>query len=465
MQTIKLLFTSDEHGHIKKAPRLQNLIQKEKAENPNTLLVSSGDIFQGTPESDLLGGKPSLDVVKEAGYDLVELGNHDFDNGVDFVKDWLSKADYPVLAGNVVEESTGKRLPGAKPYQVFEMGGMKMGLIGVVTPETKTSARKEDVEGLKFLEPAPVVEQAKKELEEQGIDFIGVVSHLGLDGDEKLAKDVQGLDFILGGHTHQALQQPKKVGDTLVCQPGCFRDYLGSLEMNVDEKTGVIQSFDHELIPMQDGQDSPSRVADVVHQATQRLEEANSTVVTTTDISLLHSHQRESSLGFQTSEAMRKATGTRLALFNLKTQRADIPGGDVTAGQLYNALPFPNRVVKIKVTPEQLLKAIQLSEQRDDHTSLERHNVILNFSPPNLDTPESLSWPGEPGTIQDESIEIATTDFIAQGGLGYFKDAEVLETYGFMRDVLEDYLDDSVAAQNQQLRAPKFSAREVFASL
>jgi 5'-nucleotidase/UDP-sugar diphosphatase len=464
MQTIKLLFTSDEHGHIKKASRIQNLIKKEKTENPNTFLVSSGDIFQGTPESDLLGGKPSLDVVREAGYDLVELGNHDFDNGVGFVKNWLKSAEYPVLAGNVVEESTGKRLPGAKSYEVFDVGGMKMGLIGVVTPGTKTSARADDVEGLKFLEPAPVVRQAKKELEEQGVEFIGVVSHLGLGDDKKLAAEVDGLDFILGGHTHQVLETPEQVGDTLICQPGCFRDYLGSLEMKVDEKTGNVVSFEHHLIPTQEGQEEASTVADVVRAATEKLDSANSTVISKTDAPLVHHHSREHTLGYETAEAMRAVTDTPVALFNLKVQRADISEGAVTAGELYKALPFPNNVVKARVRRDDLEKAIILSEERDDYTSLSRHWMAIDFAPDKDGKLEvagiDLTLDPNPGS---EFVEVATTDYIAKGGLGYFQNAEIISEHGLMREVLEKHLDSK--ASDDKLKSPELSVKNVFASL
>ena len=464
MQTIKLLFTSDEHGHIRKAPKIQNLIQKEKAENPNTFLVSSGDVFQGTPESDLLGGKPSLDVVREAGYDLIELGNHDFDKGVDFVKSWLKSAEYPVLAGNVVEESTGKRLPGAKSYQEFDMGGMEMGLIGVVTPETKTSARAADVEGLKFLEPGPVVAQAKKELEEQGVEFIGVVSHLGLGDDKKLAEEVKGLDFILGGHTHQVLEKPEKVGDTLICQPGSFRDYLGSLEMQVDEKTGNVVSFDHRLIPTQEGSEDASTVSEIVQAATQKLDAANSTVVSQSEAPLVHHHYREHSLGYETAEAMRAVTDTPVALFNLKVQRADISSGDVTAGELYNALPFPNSVVKARVHRNDLKNALKLSEKRDDHTSLSRHWTMIEFS--NNDgkfelKDMSLTLDPDP---KSEFVEIATTDYIAKGGLGYFQDAEILSEHGLLREVLEQHL-DSKDSSDAKFKNPELSAKQIFANL
>lgn len=468
MRTLKLLFTSDEHGHIRKAPRVQNLINKAKAENPNTLLVSSGDIFQGTPESDLFNGKPSLDVIKEAGYDLIELGNHDFDNGVPFVKEWLKKADYPILAGNVIEESTGERLPGAEAYKVFEMGDVKLGLIGVVTPETKTASFKENVEGLEFLEPAPVVEQAKKELEAQGVNLIGVISHLGLGEDKKLAADVDGIDFILGGHSHLALEEPRIVGDTLICQPGSFRDHLGSLEISLDKERGTIVSFEHQLISVAEGEEEQTSVLDTVQKVTKKLDEANDTIVTQAKFDLRHDHRKENSLGYVASESMREATGAPIALLNLKSQRADISRGDVTAGDIYKAFPFPNKVVKARVRRSDLLKAIALSEERKDHRSLTRHHMKIEFESGSQGTPncriKDCILKDDPNP-ESEFVEIATNDYLAQGGLGYFKDAEVISEHGFQRDVLEDYLDKHIEPAHSDYQKAELSSKEIFKNL
>lgn len=462
MPKLTLLFTSDEHGHIGKAPRLQSLIKKEKQEDPNTLLLSSGDVFQGTAESDLQGGKPSLDVVDKAGYDLVELGNHDFDNGLPFVKDWLKQARYPVLAGNVKEESTGELLPGAKAYQVFELEGVKVGLIGVVAPETATISKAENVEGLQFEDPGPVVRQAKKELEEQGINVIGVVSHLGLPDDEKLAQEVDGLDFILGGHTHVALHQPKVVGDTLICQPGSFRDYLGRLEIEVDE-AGEVTSYEHELIPSGRGEDEGGAVSETVENALQRLSKATSKITTESQNHLFHDHYRDNTLGAEMSEAMRAVTGAPFSLYNRKCERADIEAGDVSAGELYSSLPFPNEVVKARVSREQLTEAMRLSEEYADHRSLLHPYLSLLFDP-SESGPKFSGIEIALGDDNAEFVELATTDFIASGGLGYFKDAEIISRHGFMRDVLEGGLDGKLPA-GSPLREESNSADAVFAEL
>ena len=469
MKAIKFLFTSDEHGHIRKAPKLQSLINKEKAENPNTMLISSGDVFQGTPESDLQGGRPSLDVVKNANYDLLELGNHDFDNGVPFVKQWLKEAKYPILAGNVIEESTGERLPGADAYKVVDMDGVKVGLIGVVAPETADIARPADIEGLKFTDPVPVVKKAKKELEAQGINLIGVVSHLGLPDDEKLAAEVDGLDFILGGHTHQVLNQPKNINDTLVCQPGSFRDYLGALELNVDEKTGNIVSFDHELIPVEQGTDLGGTVSQGVAAAVERVEKATSTVVTKAPSDFEHDHYRDNTLGQELSTAMREVTGTPVALYNRKAERADIFEGEVTAGQIHQALPFPNNVVKARIKRADLLDTIKKSEEYADHRSLVHNHLNINFAPSQEKAGEfevagiDLSLESEEAK-QSEWVEFATTDYLAGGGLGYFKGAEILETFGSMRDILEEGLDNKLKTDDK-LANPELSAKSIFETL
>lgn len=428
---VRLLFTSDEHGHIERAPAVAGLAR----DRGDALLVSSGDVFQGTSVSDLQEGRPGLEVMASSRYDAVTLGNHDFDQGVTFLKDWMKRAPHPVLTSNVIEEATGQLLEGARPYVIREVDGVRVGLIGATTLETKSANYAYRTEGLQFLDPVETIARSRDELKEQGVQVIGVLSHLGEEEDLRVASEVDGLAFILGGHTHRAFEQPKVVKGTLVCQPGCYREFVGSLELEVDRATGDVVSHAHRLIAVDENTPRDPEVEALVQRAVERVREATSTVVAESETVVPFSHRIDQPFDNLLSAAMRNLTGSEAALYNRKVIRGNLPAGPVTAGDLHNALPFPNKVVKIRVSRSQVLEALKKSYEYNDHRGLVHQ--FLGFSPG--DEHLELSLNADP--VGDE-VEIATTDFLAQGGLGYFTGpVQVLGEYDVLRDAVEKELD------------------------
>lgn len=441
MTRIKLLFTSDEHGRFRQAAQMQSLVDKERASNPNTFLVSSGDVFQGTPESDLLGGVPSLNVLDKADYSAVQIGNHDFDNGLDFLKAWTKSAKYPVLGANIIDETTGARLEGVTPYTIFERAGAKVALIGVVTPETPVSTRAENVEGIRFEDPSVAVRKLIPELKEQGVDVVGVLSHLGAQADEKLASEVEGLGFILGGHTHLAYHEPKTVNGTLICQPGAFREFLGKLEFSVDPRTDTIAEVEHELIPLSLGQVDPqSDLARAVQADYGKVESATSAGVTINPHGKLsHRPLMDGALDHLLADSMTEFSGADVAMFNRKMIRADIEHGVVTAGDLYSALPFPDKLVTVEVTRDKLISVLERSRQYSDHRSLVFNRVGFD----GIDSVDGVFyWDGTEYRENPEKLTVVTTDFLAKGGLGYDFGVEGRRESGWStRSALEVKLD------------------------
>ncbi|MCA9790863.1 MAG: bifunctional metallophosphatase/5'-nucleotidase [Candidatus Eremiobacteraeota bacterium] len=437
---VKLFFTSDEHGYVATAGAIDKVVKEARSKDPDgVLFVSCGDVFQGASISELQDGKPALEVLGAAGYDVVEVGNHDFDRGVHYIKDWIGSAQYPVLAANVMEESTGQRLAGTKGHLIREVNGVKVGLVGVVTQETATVSYAENVQGLRFEDPVETVRREVAQLKAEGAEVIGVLSHLGSSDDEELARQVP-VDFILGGHTHEAFQEPKNINGVLICQPGAYRKYLGSLELEVDPGSRRVTGHHHQLLEVSD-QESDSEVSALVRRYRERVEKATGQVVSYADGDLVHSHTQGGSLDQAVGQAMLEQTGADVALFNRKLIRANLPAGEVTAGALLNALPFDNRVVTVELTQQQFEQAMAKSADYGDHRSLVRTDA---------------------GRPLGETIKVATTDFLAQGGNGYFHVANSA-THGIVRDVLEGHLDR--AAARLGLSLPNLNAIDVFRTL
>lgn len=127
---VSLLFTSDEHGYVSRQSKLQGEVTATREANPDgTLLISCGDVFEGSAETGVLGLDASKKMLEVAGYDMMTLGNHDFDRGSEITRDWVKNAPCPVIVSNVVDTTTGQKLENTSPSKVIELNGVKVGLV------------------------------------------------------------------------------------------------------------------------------------------------------------------------------------------------------------------------------------------------------------------------------------------------------------------------------------------------
>lgn len=175
------------------------------------LLADAGDMMQGTAISNVLRGKPVIEVMNRIGYDAAAVGNHEFDWTVKVLEERMDEAGFPFLAANLFEKTTGKRVDWAKPYTILKRRGLKVAIIGVTTPETAFTTLPANVADIEFRDPALVINQLAKELREDGVNLVLVAGHLGGAVDKTgaitgpaadVASAVYGVDAIAGGHTH-----------------------------------------------------------------------------------------------------------------------------------------------------------------------------------------------------------------------------------------------------------------------
>lgn len=263
-----ILHTNDVHSRIEPFPakdkryggqggveRRYALIQKIRAENPNVLLVDSGDIFQGTPYFNFFKGELEMKLMTQMGYEAGTMGNHDFDAGIDgFVKQ-LDHAKFPFLTANYDFHDT--LLEGrTQAYQIIEKGPFKIGLFGIgieldgLVPENLYLETQ-------YLDPIEIAQDQSKLLRKKGCDLIICLSHLGFKyqtdkvSDIDLATRVPEIDLILGGHTHTFLESAHTVShdsghpDTLISQAGWGGIKLGKVEYSKNragQTAAVVQS-------------------------------------------------------------------------------------------------------------------------------------------------------------------------------------------------------------------------------
>jgi 5'-nucleotidase len=224
---ITILHTNDTHSQIDPLPandrnagkggvaRRATVVKKIRRENPNTLLVDAGDVCQGTPYFNFFKGEVEYKAMSAIGYDVGTLGNHEFDNGVDSLAAALKFANFDLVSTNY--EVKGTALEGiVKPYVVKTVGGIRVGLFGLGISPTGLIAPT-NFTGINFLDPITAAKGAVKTLrEKENCSLVVCMSHLGYvenprpgsATDKVVASQVDGIDFIAGGHTHTFMEKP-----------------------------------------------------------------------------------------------------------------------------------------------------------------------------------------------------------------------------------------------------------------
>ncbi len=264
---ITILHTNDVHSHIDSFPpddaknpnqggvaRRATLIAAIRKENPNTLLLDAGDIFQGTPYFNYYGGELEFKLMSKLQYDAATIGNHDFDNGIEGLYAQLPHASFDFLSANYDFSKTILDTH-VKPYKLFHLNGIKIGVFGLGV-KLKGLVDKKMYKETVYLDPVEISQDMSRILkEEKKCDLVICLSHLGYYyknaperiSDVNLAKKTKDIDLIIGGHTHTFLPKPTLIKNNvlenvLVNQVGCYGINLGRIDFYFDEnkaKTSV----------------------------------------------------------------------------------------------------------------------------------------------------------------------------------------------------------------------------------
>lgn len=254
---ITILHTNDVHSHIDPFPstdsnfpnqggvaRRATLVEAIRKENPNTLLLDAGDIFQGTPYFNFYGGELEFKLMSMLKYDAATIGNHDFDNGIDGLFAQLPHAQFDFLSANYDFKNTVLNTH-VKPYKIFIKDGIKIGVFGLGIELEGLVDPKMYKETL-YLDPLEIAQDMSRILkEDEHCDLVICLSHLGYQyktekiSDLVLASKTKNIDLIIGGHTHTFLPKPtvtkNSAGENvLVNQVGYYGLNLGRIDFYFD---------------------------------------------------------------------------------------------------------------------------------------------------------------------------------------------------------------------------------------
>jgi 2',3'-cyclic-nucleotide 2'-phosphodiesterase (5'-nucleotidase family) len=396
-------------------PYLAARIEELRAEKP-TLFLAAGDMIQGNNWANLFQGKSSIEAMNAMNFDAMVVGNHEFDFGQAILKERISEANFPVLGANVIG------LNMLKPYIVRDLDGISIAVIGIVTGDTPVTTHPRNVTGLRFLSPEDTVEQYVRELRGKS-NIVVVLSHIGFSADTELAKKVEGIDVIVGGHSHTKVEKPALIGKTVVVQAFEHGKALGVLDLTVEN--GKIVRASGRLEPIKPIGKENKTVGAIVTKYQQRVDAVMNQTVgeALADLDGANVRLQETNLGNLITDVMRKASGADAAVINGGTIRTSIKKGPVKVSDVYSVVPFDNYIVAIKLTGQQIrdtlehgVSAIEEGEGRFPQVS----GLTFTY---NRSSPKGLRvkevFIGANPLVDDREYTVATNDFLAAGGDGY----------------------------------------------
>ena len=426
-------------------PRLCATLNRLRAEieagGAEVLLVDGGDWYQGTPEGNQERGRPFLAALAQTGHDALVVGNHEFDHGVDVLLDHIEATGLPALLANV-RDAQGKPLAGTRDVHIVERLGLRIALVGLLTPRTPEITHA-STKSLHFEDPAVALERVRAELGDD-VQWILPVCHVGVEDERALAAACPWLDVVVGGHSHTFLRKGIREGRTLVVQTGAKASAIGRVDVWFDAAGRVVKS-EAQLIDLYDEPGPEFRSAGVDEACAALVARADAAMnavvgVLGRPLSVSRRPRISTSAGNCITDLMRERTGAAVAIHNRGGIRTTLPAGPVTRRDLFMLLPFANHIVTFdlegRALREILRRSIEDPKGRPFEFSGMTAVVRLEAGQPKLVEVRV----GDDALDPARRYRVTTNSFLAQGndGLVEFAEASTREIdFTVLRDLLE----------------------------
>jgi 2',3'-cyclic-nucleotide 2'-phosphodiesterase (5'-nucleotidase family) len=338
------------------ASRIAGLFDQVRAERPGAVIaLDNGDTFHGTHVAVASKGLALVPITNALGFDAMTV-HWEFAYGPSGAKRIAEALDYPILAANVHHKADDALFFPAT--RIVERDGLKIGIVGLACPIVDKTMPPAFSTGLYFTigvaETRRWIDQLRQN---DGVDLIIVLSHLGFPQDMKLAGEVDGIDVLLSGHTHNRMHEAIVVNGAIIMQSGCHGAYVGRLDLSV--AGGCVVNFRHELIPVDDRLPDHAGVATLVAAATAQERSAMDEVVGTVDAPLHRYAMLAAPMDDLLLEAIATAAGTEIAFSNGWRYGAPIAPGPVTMRDLWNIIPTNPPVSTVMLTGHEMRQMLE----------------------------------------------------------------------------------------------------------
>jgi 5'-nucleotidase / UDP-sugar diphosphatase len=488
--SLRILHTNDHHAHLEPAKygdrllggiaRRRTLIDQIRAENKANqeplLLLDAGDIFQGTLYFNQYLGQADLDFYNALNYDASTIGNHEFDRGQQVLADFIAKAKFPIISANIDIAPESPLYGKVRPWHVLNMQGEKVGLFGLTTPDTAILASVG--EGVKFTDPIAAAKASVSSLKKQGINKIVALTHIGFENDVTLARKVPDIDIIIGGHSHTSVgnipnanhpyplvEKNGTKAPVLVVTDWEWGKYLGDLSVSFDRAGKLIawagkpHAIDASIKPNSEFMDKLKAYAAPIEALRQKVIGKSLVALDGDRVKLRNSETPLGNLIVDAILAKTKVDQVQVAIVNAGGIRNGFPLGDITMGNVLEALPFGNTITRVELTGKQLIEALEsgvsMAEQGEGRfPQVAGIRFVWDSKLPAGKRVTKVEVKDASGKFQllnsEDVYRVATNNFLASGGDGYRVFAEgknLLETGYLLSDAIAEYITASSPLQ------------------
>jgi len=431
--------------------RMAHIIKRERSRADRAVYVDSGDCFQGAPIFNAFKGEIEQRALSLMRPDAAIIGNHEFDEGVrNYAKQIQAWASYPVLAANYQFEPNEPLGQYVKPVEIVNIDGLKIGFIGIAN--FSSIAAITDIGNSLGIVPLEIKQIVQDWIDvlEPNVDLIVGISHAGLTEDEEIIKATTGLDIIMGGHLHVVLMPPKVIEDAsgrdvILAHSGAFVKFVGRLDVVV--RDGDVIAHDYQVFPIDSSVPEDHEMVNLLepyrYQLNQLIDLDSVYGYSSKLIRRFGFDGGDSPLGNLVAEGIRQYARADFGMTNSLGIRTDLNPGPINLDQLYNIFPFNNYVTSMYLSGDDvqaLLDYVTLrSAGRGCATQIQVSGIefVMDCRPESEECPDCpkardifFTACGDPSILdksdcekrplqRDAVYELATNDYIAQGGSGF----------------------------------------------
>ncbi|NBD30428.1 MAG: multifunctional 2',3'-cyclic-nucleotide 2'-phosphodiesterase/5'-nucleotidase/3'-nucleotidase [Alphaproteobacteria bacterium] len=480
--TLTILHTNDMHSRIESISRFDSTCgaedeaagecfggiarvatmvdqKREELADQNVVLLDAGDPFQGSLFYTTYKGAAEAEFMEDIGYDVMAVGNHEFDDGPPKLAEFIDAVSFPVISGNLDLSSSELLKDRVENHVVLEVGGQRIGVISALATDTdETSSPGPNVTFQDEIDSLAADAQA---LTDEGVDIIIALNHVGLPVDRRIAEAVPQIDVIIGGHSHTLMSNddadtpayPEMVNDTPIAQAYAYTKYLGELTVTFDDDGNVTGASGDPILldaSVTPDADMTARIAEMGAP----IEEMKTRVVADSAEPIEGSREvcraMECPMGNLVADAMLDRVadqGIQIAIQNGGGLRASIDAGEVTMGEVLTVLPFQNTLSTFEVTGQTIVAALengvsQVADGAGRFPQVAGMSFTVDLSAEPGSRISDVMVGGEPIDM-DATYGVVSNNYVRNGGDGYSMFVGAQNAYDFgpdLADVTAEFL-------------------------
>lgn len=441
--------------------RVKTMIDQLRSElaDENVIVLDAGDQYQGSLMYTTYKGDVEAEMAELVGFDAMAVGNHEFDDGDEGLAKLADAVSFPVISGNIDVSQSNVLAGKIDNHTVLEVGGKKIGIISALAADTVETSSPSDA--VIFTDEIESLQADVAALEAEGVDIIIALNHVGVTKDLEIAGAVEGIDAVIGGHSHTlmsnteegAMAYPTMVGDVPVVQAYAYSKYVGHLKLEFDD-AGNVTSATGDTIVLDASVTEDEAVVARVAELAGPIEEMKTRVVADAASAIEGDRSVcravECPMGNLVADAMLDRVadqGIQIAIQNGGGLRASIDAGEVTMGEVLTVLPFQNTLSTFQVSGATIVEALEngVSEVEEGAGRFPQVAGMSYTFDPAADAGSRVSDVMVGGAPIDlaATYGVVSNNYVRNGGDGYsmFESADNAYDYGpDLADVTAEFL-------------------------